>query len=188
MRVRKSLRQFLNLLILADDKSESALNMSAAILAFVMMWAVMLQITLRLFTVSPPGIYEGIELFLVGTVFFAISYTQKIGAHVRMELLIDRIKGKGRYIIEIIYLALFLLAFAIITWQGAKSTWIAFSTGDTSMSIVPIVTWPARLIVPVGCFFLCIRFIRQIFSYIALIRGKEVPVELTQKKPALSDL
>ncbi|MCK5836246.1 MAG: TRAP transporter small permease [Desulfobacula sp.] len=107
-----------------------------------------------------PGYVEDVELIMAAIVFLGFGYTQRVGAHIRMDMIILRIKGRAYHFIEALSSFLGLVAYAIICIASILGTIDAYQMGDvTEYLYTP--TWPSKLCVPLGSFFLCIRFFIQ---------------------------
>ncbi len=187
MQASKQPNKALAWLLGADDKVELGSNYAAAILIFLMMWANVVQALFRHFSLPTPGVYEFIEIFMVGTVYFAIAYTEKIGGHVKMDMFLNRLQGKTREVVEATYELIFLAAFGLIAWRSGVAAWTAYITGDITMGLITIPTWPARIMVPIGCFLLSIRLLRNIAHRTSVILGPST-VETKTGVGTLSDL
>ena len=108
-----------------------------------------------------PGYVEDVELIMAAIVFLGIGYTQRVGAHIRMDMIINRFTGRTYHLTEALSGFLGLLAYAVICISSLLGTIDAYQMGDvTEYLYTP--TWPSKLCVPLGSFFLCIRFFIQI--------------------------
>lgn len=143
---------------------ETVLNMVGVAFIIILMFFTSCEILGRyLFNQPIPGYVEDTELIMAAIVFLGIGYNQRIGGHVRMPLIIDKIGGRSYHIIEAVSLALGLVAYGIICIYSFKSTVNAYQVGDmTEYLYVP--TWPSKLCIPLGSFFLCLRFMLQIIK------------------------
>jgi TRAP-type C4-dicarboxylate transport system permease small subunit len=75
--------------------------LSAGIISF-MMFLTTVDVVLRYIFNSPlPGVYTLCEMLMVGAVYPAVAYVQQIKGHVRVDVLIDRLKGNLRDTFEI---------------------------------------------------------------------------------------
>ena len=119
-----------------------------------------------LFNYPIPGHVEIVELIMAAIVFLGISYTQRVGGHIRMDLFITKaLRGRSYHIAEAITLTLSLFAFSIITVASFRFALDAYHVGDTTTYILwP--TWPSKLCIPLGSFMLCLRFILQLIQHI----------------------
>ena len=146
---------------------ETVLNVIGVIFILILMLFTASEIIARYIFTSPiPGYVEDVELIMAAIVFLGIGYTQRVGAHIRMDMVITRIKGRFYHIAEALCLLLALIGFGIICISSFNFTLDAYQFGDvTEYLYTP--TWPSKLCVPLGSFFLCTRFIIQIIRNIA---------------------
>ncbi len=98
--------------------------------------------------------YDSITGYLlISTTFFAIAYTFRQGEHIRVNLLITRIKSeKVLLVIEIFSVALvlaFMIYATIFSFLLVHDSW---HFKDMSSGIIPIPLWIPQLVMSLGCF------------------------------------
>ena len=146
---------------------EDWLNLASVfIIMFLMFFATTEIIGRYIFNAPVPGHVEIVELIMAGVVFFGIAYTERVGGHVRMELFVTRVlKGRAYHIAEAITAALSLFVYIFILIYTYKASVFSFQMGDNTAYLYwP--TWPSKFAVPLGSFFLCIRFLIEIIQHI----------------------
>lgn len=135
---------------------------SGAIITIIMLLT-SVDVVLRYVFNSPiTGSYTLCEMLMIGAVYPAIAYVQQQKAHVRVDILIDRLKGVPRITFELATLFMALAAYGIVCWQSGKLAWVAWVTGDFDMGEISIPFWPARAVMTLGFGLLCVRFITDI--------------------------
>lgn len=141
---------------------ETGLNLLSVTVLFLLMFYVVAEVTMRSLFNSPlPGHLEASQLLIVTAIFLAAAYTQARRGHVGVDLLVRRMPERPRRMLEVLTLSLALVAFAIITWFSWIITRYSFEMGDvTPTAYIP--TWWSKAAVPLGGFFLCLRFLVQI--------------------------
>ena len=146
---------------------ETGLNIVGAVLiGFLMLFTVGEIVGRYLFNSPIKGHVEIVQLTMAGVVFLGIAFTQKVGGHVRMEFVVNALKGRLRLIVESFTLLLALFIFAMITVYSLQDTLYCLSIGDnTPLLYWP--TWPSKLCIPVGSFFLCLRLVLQIIQHLS---------------------
>ena len=181
-------------------KLEDALNFVAAMAILAVMVAGVAQIVSRsvsnglhqLVDAIPPfAIYGYIDYVQFIAVLYAvcgIAYCQRLGGHIRMELVLANIRGRTLWIMEAI--AVFLGAVVTVllivgTWDNFHNAW---ARGDSSMDI-NLALWPAKLVVPLMLVILLWRLLLQLWAYAKLIRDPSaepigVPLVEDAKKAA----
>ena len=110
-----------------------------------------------------------------------VSYVQRDGSHIRMDLFVSLLKGRSLWMFELISVILIFILITSLTW-GA---WLHFDRSfdcarpfcsrDSSIDIgIPI--WPSKLVVPFAFSVLALRLILQGIGYSrALLLGLEKP-------------
>jgi C4-dicarboxylate transporter DctQ subunit len=147
---------------------EDWLNLcSVFIIMFLMFFASAEIIGRYVFNFPIPGHVEIVELIMAGVVFFGIAYTQRVDGHVRMELFVTRVlRGRSYHIAEGITNALSLFVYLFIFIYTFKASLFALKVGD-STAYLYWPTWPSKFAIPLGSFFLCIRFAIEIVQHTA---------------------
>ena len=147
---------------------ESKLNLLAGLIVFALMFLGVIQIVLRTVFRAPIfGYIDIVEVAMVGFAVLAISYVQRVGGHVRMELLVARLRGRVHWIAEMLSTAFAIFIVAVLIPYSYRHFKRAFDFGDSTIDI-EIITWPAKLVVPVALSILLIRLIIQLGGYLRL--------------------
>ncbi len=147
---------------------ENRLNLLAGILIFALMLLGVAQILLRTVFRAPIfGYIDIVEVSMVGFAVLAISFVQRVGGHVRMELVVARFKGRALWIAEAVGTALAIFIVAVLIPYAYRHFERAFDFGDSTIDI-EIVTWPAKLAVPVALSVLLLRLVLQMAGYLRL--------------------
>ena len=145
---------------------ETVLNIIGVVFIMLLMILTAAEIIGRYVFNNPiPGYVEDVELMMAAVVFLGIGYTQRVGAHIRMDMIINRFTGRTYHLVEALSGFLGLIGYGIICISSFKGTIDAYLMGDvTEYLYTP--TWPSKLCVPLGAFFLCTRFFIQIIKNI----------------------
>lgn len=164
---------------------EDRLNLFAGILIFALMLLGVAQIVLRTVFRAPIfGYIDIVEVAMVGFAVLAISFVQRVGGHVRMELVVARFRGRALWIAEAAGTALAIFIVAVLIPYAYRHFERAFEFGDSTIDI-EIVTWPAKLLVPVALAILLVRLVLQLAGYLRLaVRPEFEPVAV----PLLKDV
>jgi len=150
---------------------------------FSLMFLAAYSVTGRKFFAAPlPGYVDYIEAAMPIIAIMGVSYVQRDGTHIRMDMLVSKLKGRVLWLFELISVLLMLLLIVALTWGGWEHFGRSFDCArplcsrDSSMDIgIPI--WPSKLVVPVAFGILSLRLILQAVGYgRALVLGLENPV------------
>lgn len=128
-----------------------------------------------------PGYVDWIEQAMPLIAFLGISFLQRDGGHIRMDILVGALRGQAQYLAELLTSLAMLALMTLLVWGSWAHFQRSFAfdaplwSRDSSMDIaLPI--WPAKLIVPFIFSVLCMRLILQIVAYTrALIRNDQHP-------------
>jgi len=108
------------------------------------------------------GAYEISEMLMVSSVFLGMAYTQLFHEHINADFLVSRLSKHTNLVTETVLLLPALLIYGLLVWQGAIFFVDSLRTGEYRWGLLRIPLWPARLMVPLGASFLCLRFIGEI--------------------------
>ncbi|MEM9470494.1 MAG: TRAP transporter small permease [Pseudomonadota bacterium] len=172
---------------------EDALNLLSGILIFGLMFLGMLQIILRTVFRSPIfGYIDIVEATMIAFALLSISQVQRLGGHVRMEILVGYLKGAALWAAETIGVAIQMIIVAVLIPYSYSHFMRAWSFGDSTIDI-ELPTWPAKLLVPVMLCVLLIRLAIQLLGYARLTANPErspvaVPVMKTVEQQAEEEI
>lgn len=165
------------------DKFESILALASGLAIFALMVLAVISVGGRNFFNQPlAGYVDWIEQAMPLIAFMGISYVQRNGGHIRMDMVVGALRGRPLYLVEWITTFAILCLMVLLVW----GTWAHFQRSfdlsmpmwsrDSSMDIaLPI--WPAKLLAPVAFSVLCLRLLLQLWAYgRAFVRNDEVPV------------
>ena len=144
----------------------------------------------NLFNAPLPGYVDWIQQAMPLIAFLGISYTQRDGGHIRMDILIGKLKGRALWAAEFITtLATFTLIVLLIwgSWAHFDRSfdWSAPLWSRDSSIDIRLPLWPAKLLVPVAFSILALRLALQMWGYLrAVVSGSETPVAVPLVKSA----
>ena len=160
---------------------EGGLNFIAAIAVLFLMVIGVVQIILRIRSICVPwtdlclpginqpmfGYIDMIQLAMPILAVLGISYAQRYGVHIRMDILIERMRGRTLWIVES-FNALATLAIIVLL---TRFSWVffrdAYSSGDSTID-AQYLTWPSKLLVPIALAILVLRMVVQLLGSIRL--------------------
>ncbi|MEP3346149.1 MAG: TRAP transporter small permease [Litoreibacter sp.] len=131
-----------------------------------------------------PGYVDWIEQAMPLIAFMGVSYVMREGGHIRMDIVVGRLRGRVLHIVELITTLFVLLLMVLLVW----GSWAHFDRSfdftaplwsrDSSMDIaLPI--WPAKLMAPLAFGVLCLRLCLQVWGYArAVVTGDAIAVPL----------
>ena len=105
------------------------------------------------------GVVELTEFLMVGIVFLSIAYTQVQDQHIKVDFLVARLPSKTQVVIKIIMLAVGATFIGLVGWQGSWDALNAWQIQEYRYGPggIHLYEWPARLAIPIGCFWLVLQ-------------------------------
>jgi len=158
-----------------------ALLSGAAI--FSLMFLAVYSVTGRKFFSSPmAGYVDYIEAMMPIIAIMGVSYVQRDGTHVRMDMLVSALKGRLLWFFELVSVLLILVVILALTWGAWEHFDRSFDCArplcsrDSSIDVgIPV--WPSKLVVPIAFGVLVLRLLLQAWGYgRALVLGLDNPV------------
>jgi TRAP-type C4-dicarboxylate transport system permease small subunit len=128
---------------------------------------VVASIIYRLVGGALPGSYEMIEITIGATVSFALCYAALSKDHLVIDLLINRLHGRTRVVVNIFALVVTLVFLAWMAWAGTGTVAERLNTEETQTLGIPVM--PFRIMWVLGLIVFCVVVIRDI-----LLSFKEV--------------
>lgn len=183
---------------------ENLLNVAAGLSIFGIMVLGVLQIAARgisgaLHQIWPSiqpfaihGYIDWIEFIAVLYAVLGVAYCQRVGGHIRMDVVIGLLRGRALWIAEAFAVLLALAITLVLVEATFENFWRAFTKGDSSMDI-RLPQWPSKLIVPLALATLALRLALQLWGYARLVADPSraplaVPVILTTEEIAQAEI
>lgn len=168
---------------------ESVLALISGLAVFSLMLMAVISVTGRNFFNQPlPGYVDWIQQAMPLIAFMGISYTQRQGGHIRMDMLVGALRGRALWTAEFITTFFMLGLMLLLVWGTFAHFQRSFDwnapmwSRDSSMDIA-LPLWPAKLLAPVAFSVLCLRLMLQLWGYaraIILNLSEPVAVPLVQ--------
>lgn len=164
---------------------ERVFALISGLAVFSLMLLAVVSVSGRNFFNNPvSGYVDWIEQAMPLIAFMGVSFVMREGAHIRMDIVVARLRGRALYIAELITTLAVLLLMALLVW----GTWAHFARSfdfnapmwsrDSSMDIA-LPLWPAKLMAPLAFGVLCLRLCLQVWGYLrAIITGHAIAVPM----------
>ncbi|MEM9781102.1 MAG: TRAP transporter small permease [Pseudomonadota bacterium] len=122
-----------------------------------------------------PGFVDWMEQAVPLIAFLAIAYCQRLGGHIRMDLLVGQLRGRALYVAEWLGTLFILVLVLVLIWGswthfGRSFDWNAPMYSRDSSIDIGLPLWPVKLLVPVMLAFMALRLGLQLWAYTAAIR------------------
>ncbi|MCH2166166.1 MAG: TRAP transporter small permease [Oceanicola sp.] len=162
---------------------EKFLALLSGLAAFSLMFLAVWSVTGRKFFAAPlPGYVDIIESLMPLIAIMGVSYVQREGGHIRMDILVGALHGRVLWFLEFVSILLIMVLMFGLIWGSWSHFDRSFDCArplcsrDSTMDLsIPI--WPSKLVVPVAFSVLMLRLSLQAVAYgRALVLGLERPV------------
>lgn len=114
-----------------------------------------------------PWLLEVAEYTLYGTTFLAAPWALRLGAHVRVDLLLQWVPPRAGRALEATVDILGAAIAAVLTYYGLLVTLDSHGLDARIVKELVVVEWPLLAIVPFSCGLLAIEFLRRLGRTIA---------------------
>ncbi len=177
---------------------ETAMIVVSGLFTFGLMFLAVFSVGGREFFGSPlRGYVDWIEMAMPFIAIFGISYVQRSGAHIRMDIVIGFFKGRALWAVELVMTIMIFLLIALLLWGAwahfdrsfdfSRPNWSRDSSIDINLPI-----WPAKLAVVVAFAVLVLRAALQVWAYgralfLGLDRPAAVPFTPTIEEQAAAE-
>ena len=147
---------------------EDFLNLIAALAILMLMILGSAQIFLRSVLNSPiAGYIDLVELSMASMAFLGAAYCQRLGGHIRMEMLVGRLKGRWLWAFETVRTLVALFIIGVLIWYGWDHFLRSYELGDSTIDAeYPV--WPSKLLVPIAFSFWFLRLLVQLAGSLRL--------------------
>lgn len=146
--------------------------LGAACVFALMMIAVFQIVARKLFNAPIFGYIDMVEIAMATFAFLGIAYAERLGAHIRMELLIGMLKGRALWLAEMIGVLLSLFVISVLVYYGYQHALRAYYSGDSTID-AQYLWWPSKLMVPIAFSLLWLRLVLSLVCYGRLVRDPD---------------
>ena len=134
----------------------------------------------KLFNAPIFGYIDIVEIALSVLVFLGLAYTERLGGHIRMELIVSNLRGRWLWSFELVgvLLGLFIVGVLVVySWDHAMR---AYWSGDSSID-AQFLLWPSKLIVSLSLAMLFLRLLVSLWGTLRLlIDPSAVPIAVPE--------
>lgn len=147
-------------------------NIVAIILSFFAMFATSYEVVMRYFLNRPTAwVTETTSYSLLFITFLAAPWLLKKNAHVKVDILLDRLNPRTQVVFNVISSILGAATCLTLFWYGTRVSWNVFTRGYYQYSVLNIPYVYIISVVPVGSFLLFIQFLRITYGHLGSSQG-----------------
>ena len=120
-------------------------------------------LTRKFFNISTPALVDIVSLSMLIVTFCSLSGIQREGQHIRIDILVDKLKGKARYFFQL-FESIIVLVTCLFLTNAAFRVFIYILNFNAVSEGARIPKWYFVVFVPISLTILCIRIILQIIK------------------------
>lgn len=94
--------------------------------------------------------------------FLAMAHALRRGDHIRVSLILGRLRGRPRFWMEVLCLAIATLLSGYFAWFAARLVWGSYTFNDISQNVDATPLWIPQLSMAIGLFGLAVAFAEQL--------------------------
>ena len=128
-----------------------------------------------IFAAPIDGYVDWVEQAMAFIAFLGLAYTQRLGGHIRMDIVIRRLSPRRLWFAELISGACMWNMCALLLYGSWLHFLRAYQIGDSSLDI-ELPTWPAKLVVPIALAVLLSRLTLQCVVYARAFYYNQTPI------------
>ena len=150
-------------------KLEDFLNVIAGLVIFATMILGVVQVIGRSVFNSPvPAYVDVVEIMMATFAFLGIAYCQRLGGHVRMEVVMKQFKGRTLWIAEVVGVLVMMTIISILMVYGYDHFMRALQLGDSTIDgDYPL--WPSKFVIPFAFGVLLLRLTVNLWGFTRLV-------------------
>ena len=159
--------KYFNRLLTAGDFVVTLLGMGAVLATIGLFLFILLDILSRIFVFPLAGTAEITELLLGVSAFLALGYAQQAGMHVRVMLIISRLRPKSQAVIDTCVQLISVALFILITWKVAKIAYVLWRSKTWTYGTIELPQWIASFLAALGCASVALAILIGLLSRVA---------------------
>jgi TRAP-type C4-dicarboxylate transport system permease small subunit len=156
------------------ERIETLLAYTAGLLLLFMILGICYGIVLRYFFHRPP-------LWVTGVIEYILLYVTLLGAgwllrrdgHVKVDIALNRFSARGQAILNTMTSIVGALCCGVLVWYGIRTILKLLVPGRIIMTpqIPEIPKFILIAVIPLGCLFLFVEFVRRAFYHRGIMKG-----------------
>ena len=140
-------------------------GIGAAASVFILCLLIMVSVIAR-YAFNSPFLYvdEIASYLMVSLVFLGLAYTLKEGGHIRVEMIVDRLRHRTRAVLGIMT-AIIAMLWAFFLLIGVTGIWLRYLNGGVrGYGTLQAPLWMPALPLVIGAAFLLLQVLAEIFK------------------------
>ncbi len=125
---------------------------------------VLFDVLMRFFWDEPQLFVDEFTSFLlVGVIFLGTAPTFRKGGHIRVDLITNLMAPRNQARLRRVTLILGILLLAVIVWETARSTWVAYELErQSAVMLYPL--WIGMMFIPIGLSLMVVLMLQKLIE------------------------
>lgn len=162
-------------------------GLAAMLIAMAMVLTVVEVLSRKLLNAPLPGVIDTFNLGMAAVAFLGASQCQRMGGHVRMEMVVRRLSGRALWCVESMTTLIALGFVSAVGIASAEGVVRAYRVGDATMDLL-LPVWPAKALVTLALTVLAGRLALQFFDSLRLVRTPDAEPVAALRAASVEDL
>lgn len=158
-------------------------GVAAALIAIAMVLTVVEVLSRKLLNAPLPGIIDMFNLGMAAVAFLGASQCQRLGGHVRMEMVVRRLSDRSLWLVESLTSLVALGFISAVGLASVDGVVRAYRVGDATMDLL-LPVWPSKALITVALAVLAGRLALQFFDSLRMLADPKA--ELIAALPVVS--
>ena len=154
------MRRGLDLLYLAG-------GIAGAVALFAIFALIAAQVVGRQFGASLEGVDDLTAFAVAGSALLPLAYAFRQGAHIRVDLIIGHVKGRARFVMEAVALALSAGLAVFLAWSVGDLAFDSWQFEDVAQGTVPWLLWVPQGACAIGCALFAVALLDDLAAHLA---------------------
>lgn len=120
------------------------------------------------------GVGEIAVFVMVAVVYFGLGHTETNRGHVRVTAVTSRLPPTVEKVLNITVYLIALFTIAVCTWALALNAIKAFTSDESVAGTVPLLVWPIKFLMLIGCFFYLCQIFLNLIEEIGKIKSANI--------------
>ena len=126
------------------------------------------------------GYIDMVEIMMSFLVFMGLAYTERLGGHIRMEILVSLLRKRWLWLFEMLGVIIGMFIVGVLTYYSMTHALRAYWSGDSSID-AQILLWPSKLIVSLSLALLFVRLLVSLWGFARLaISPEAIPIGIPE--------
>lgn len=157
--------------------------LSSAILSgsclVIMTLLILAQIAARFFGIIIPSSEDFAGWLLSATIFFGLAYTFHNDGHIRVTILLSRLRNRTKRVVEFFNLSAGILITGYLAYYTSYTAYESYIYEDVSDTYLAVPLWIVQIPMALGSVFLAIAVID---TFIQAIKGEDIEEKHTEEE------